>query len=201
MSLEKIIERIAQDSLSQANEITGQAKHNAAAILSKARAEAAALVKNRIEKAQREADNLAQREKAITQLEMRKKVLASKQEVISAIYKNVAEKIAALPDKEYVLFIKNQVLNAVETGKEQIIFSAAETDRLGPKIVQEINQELKSKKRPGELTLGPVSKQLTQGFLLQQGSVVLNYTLDSILARRREETELLVAEILFKEKQ
>ncbi|MDD5492312.1 MAG: V-type ATP synthase subunit E family protein [bacterium] len=199
MSLEKIIERIAQDSLAQANEITGQAKHNAAVILSKARAEAATLLKNRIERAHREADNLVQREQAIAQLEMRKKMLTAKQEVISEIYKSIAEKINNLPEKEYLLFIRKQVLNAVETGKEQIIFPAAEAGRIGHKLIQEINQELKSKKRSGELTLGPVSKQLTRGFLLQQGSVVLNYSLDSILARQREETELLVAEILFKE--
>ena len=200
MSLEKIIERITQDSLAQANEIVGQARHKASVILSKARTEASTQAKNRVEQARREADNLAQREKAIAQLELRKKMLAAKQEVVRTIYKNVAEKIATLPDKEYVLFIKNQVLNAVETGKEQIIFSPQEANRVGNKFIQEINQALKSKGRPGELTIGSPSKQLKQGFLLQQGSVVLNYSLDSILARLREETELKVAEILFKEK-
>lgn len=200
MSLEKIIERITQDSLAQANEITGQAKQKAAELLSKARAEADTLLKNRMERAHREADSLIKREKAIAQLEMRKKMLAAKQGLVSEIYKNIADKIIHMPEKEYQVFIKKQVLGSVETGKEQIIFSEAEANRLGHKLIQEINQELKSKKRPGELTLGPFSKQLTRGFLLQQGSVILNYSLDSILARQREETELLVAEILFKEK-
>ncbi len=200
MSLEKIIERITQESLAQANEIIGQARHQASVILSQARAEAASQAKSRVEQAQREADNLAQREKAIAQLELRKNMLAAKQELISAIYKNVAEKIATMPDKEYVLFIKNQVLNAVETGKEQIIFSPTEASRVGNKFISEINQELKKAGRAGELTVGPPSNQMTRGFLLLQGPIALNYSLDSILVRLREETELKVAEILFKEK-
>ncbi len=199
MSLDKIIEKITQESLAQANEIIGQAKQQAAVIISKARADAASQAKNRGEQAQREADNLAQREKAIAQLELRKKMLAAKQELISATYKNVAEKINKLPDKEYVLFIKNQIMGAVETGQEQIIFSPEEADRIGNKFIQEINQELKSKGRPGELAMGPRSKQLSRGFLLLQGPVVLNYALDAILARLREETELKAAEILFKD--
>ncbi|MDD5260164.1 MAG: V-type ATP synthase subunit E [bacterium] len=199
MSLEKIIERITQDSLAQANEIIGQAKQQATAIIAKARAAAASQAKNRLEQAQREADNLAQREKAIAQLELRKKMLAAKQELISATYNNIAEKITRLPDKEYIVFIKTQIMNAVETGKEQIIFSPEDAGRVGNKLIQEINQELKSKKQPGELTMGPQSKQLGRGFLLLQGPVVLNYSLDSILARLREETELKTAEILFKE--
>jgi V/A-type H+/Na+-transporting ATPase subunit E len=200
MSLDKIIERIVQDSLAQTNETLGQAKHKASVILSRARAEATSQVKSRIDKAHREADNLIKQEKSIAQLELRKKMLEAKQEVISEIYKNITEKITSLPDNEYVVFIKKQVLNAVETGKEQMIFSAQESGRIGTKFIQEINQELKRNGKIGELTLGSPSKQLNRGFLLQQGPVVLNYSLESILARLREETELKVAEILFKEK-
>jgi V/A-type H+-transporting ATPase subunit E len=199
MSLDKIIEKITQDSLARANEIISQAKHKASAVLSKATAEAAAQAKSRIDEAIREADHFAKRERSIAQLELRKKTLEVKQEIVSGIYKNVTEKIASLPDKEYVLFLKKQVLGAVETGKEQIIFSTQDSGRIGPKFIQEINRELKSNGRPGELNLGTPSKQLSRGFLLLQGPVILNYSLDSILARLREETELKVAEILFKE--
>lgn len=198
MSLEKIIETITQESGSQVNEIVGQAKNQAAVILAKARAEAVVQVKGLLDHAQHEAENLLQREKAIVQLELRKKVLTAKQALIDEVYKNVNEKTTTQPDKEYALFIKKQLLAAVETGKEEVIFSAQEVERIGPKFIQEINQELKKTGKPGALTAGPSRKQLGRGFILKQGSVELNYSLEAILIRLREETESRVAELLFK---
>jgi V/A-type H+/Na+-transporting ATPase subunit E len=199
MSLEKIIDKITQNTETLVNELLGQAKHKAAVILSRARAEANIQVNRRIEQARREAANLAKREKAIAQLELRKKMLAEKQNLISKIYEKVAEKITTLPDQDYAVFIKKQVLAAAETGKEEILFSAQESNRIGEKFMREINQELKKNGQPGELTAGPPSPRLTRGFILKQGVVELNYSLESILARLREETELKAAEILFRE--
>jgi V/A-type H+-transporting ATPase subunit E len=198
MSLEKIIEKITQESRYQAKEIVGQAKSQADVILAKARAKAAVQVKARLDHAQQEAADLRQRGKAIALLELRKKVLTAKQALIEEVYKNVNEKTTTQPDKEYALFIKKQVLGAVETGKEEIIFSALEAERLGPKFLQEINQELKKNGKAGGLTIGLPSKQLDRGFILKQGSVELNYSLEAILTRLREETESKVAELLFK---
>ncbi len=198
MSLEKIIEKITQDSGAQGKEIIEQAKKQAALVITKAKDEATTQVKNRLELAQREAEGLIQREKAIAQLELRKKALAAKQALINEVYKKVAEKTIAQPDKEYALFIKKQLMSAVETGTEEVIFSAHEAGRIGPKLIQEINQELKKNGKAGALTAGPPSKQLEQGFILKQGSVELNYSLAAILTRLREETEARVAEMLFK---
>jgi V/A-type H+-transporting ATPase subunit E len=198
MSLEKIIDKITQESGSQVNEIVEQAKTQAAAILATARAEAALQVKSRLDQAKRDSEDLLQREKAIAQLELRKNVLAAKRDLINEVYKKVIAKINTLTDKEYALFIKKQLLQAVETGKEEVIFSAQEAGRLGPKFIQEINLELKKNGKPGALTAGPPSKQLDRGFILKQGSVELNYSLEAILIRLREETESRMAEILFK---
>lgn len=199
MSLEKIIEKITQDSGAQVEEIIEQAKKQAAVIITKARDEANDQVKNRLNQAKREAESLIQREKAIAQLELRKKALAAKQALINEVYKKVAEKTIAQPDKEYVLFIKKQLILAVETGTEKVIFSVQEAGRINPKLIQETNQELKKNGKTGALTAGPPSKQLEQGFILKQGSVELNYSLAAILTRLREETEARVAEMLFKE--
>jgi len=57
MSLEKIIDKITQDSGSQINEIVEQAKNQAAAIIAKARAEAALQVKARLDQAKHEAED------------------------------------------------------------------------------------------------------------------------------------------------
>jgi V/A-type H+-transporting ATPase subunit E len=198
MSLEKIIEAITQESGSQVNEIVAQAKNQAAVILAKARANAAIQVKSRLDHAQQEAADLRQREKAIAQLELRKKVLVAKQALIEEVYKKVTAETTTQSNKEYALFIKRQLLAAVETGKEEVIFSAQEAERLGPKFIQEINQELKNTGKTGSLSAGPPRKQLDRGFILKQGSVELNYSLEAILIRLREETESRVAEILFK---
>ncbi|MBI5555096.1 MAG: hypothetical protein HY920_04510 [Elusimicrobia bacterium] len=199
MSLEKIIDKITRESGSQVNEIAEQAKNQAAVILAKARAEAVVQVKSRLDHAKREAEDLRQREKAIAQLELRKKTLEAKQALINEVYKKVAEKITTQLDKLYALFIKKQLLAAVETGKEEVIFSAQEAGRLGPKFIQEINQEMKRNGKLGALTAGPLSKQLDRGFILKQGSTELNYSLKAILIRLREETEAKVAEMLFKD--
>lgn len=198
MSLEKIIEKITQESDSQVNEIVEQAKKQAAAILAQARAEADVQIKVKLDHAQHDAEDLLQREKAIAQLELRKKVLEAKRALLDDVYKKVTAKITTQPNKEYALFIKKQLLQAVETGKEEVIFSAQEAGRLGPKFIQEINLEMKKNGTPGALTAGSPSKQFDRGFILKQGTVELNYSLEAILIRLREETESRMAEILFK---
>ena len=90
----------------------------------------------------RAAEERLERLKSAAQLERRKLELAAKQEVLSEAFEQALEKLCALPEEEYIQLLTGMVLQAVSTGREQLVFSPRDRSRIGKQVVVAANEAL-----------------------------------------------------------
>ena len=131
-------------------------------------------------------------------LEMRKEVLAAKQELIDHVMEKAGEAIMEMPREEYRHIVTQMLLEAAQ-GHEEVYFSVADEARLDQSIVDEVNALLKARGRKGELKLSPRREEFHGGFILRTGGMEINNTFGALIRMSRDEVESQLAKILFKE--
>ncbi len=192
--IEKITARIAADAESEISAIRGESDKVVAQIRAdydkKAQDAYAAIIRE----GEKENEQRASRIDRTAQLEAKRTVLAMKQELVSQAFAIAEQKIARMPEAEYVAFLVRQVKQAVSTGKEEIILNAGDKAKCGAKLVEEVNKALGAK---GALTLSAETRPMTGGFILKQGDIEVNCTVDMMLELSRGELAAQVAEVLF----
>ena len=130
------------------------------------------------------------------ELEMRKEVLASKQQMIDEVMEKTKEAIMDMPRGEYGKIVSNMLLESAQ-GHEEVIFSEADKERLDQSLIDQVNQELKAQGKRGELILSPQREEFDGGFILRSGGMEINNTFGAILRMSRNHLEARLAEILF----
>lgn len=199
MSLEKILERIQQDAQSEVDKIKGRASASANEMLKKAQAEAESLKNEALEDAKDEAKLRKERIEATARLDLRKALLAEKQNAIDAAFQAAIDALVNMEDAEYKKIIKDMILPNVQTGDEEIILSERDKARLGSNFAQEINRQLAKDGKKGNLTIAKDTYSMVGGFVLRRGQIELNSSFESLLKSSRNELESEVSKILFPE--
>lgn len=197
MSLDKIIEKIEQDTSAKMEQILSTARERAALIVKNVQEEADAYFKQRVVAAHRQAKELSDRGKASLSMELRQLELAKKQAVVEDVFHEVERRILQKNDKSYFEFFKKLLIAAAETGTEEIIVSPKDIRRIPTNLLQEVNAELHAQGKKGELRLSLNTRAIKGGFILWQEYVEVNYSLEAILQRMRQEKEQEVALLLF----
>ncbi|MGM0651179.1 MAG: V-type ATP synthase subunit E [Bacillota bacterium] len=195
---ERIVRRIMDDAEAQAESIKKEAAEKAEAVKADARKKAERREENILEQARKEAEEQKRRIVGVAQLEARKELLAAKQDLISEAFDGTLEQLVNLDDREYLSIIKKMLLNLVETGKEQVLCSAADLKRIPDSFWQEVNQELAGQGKKGELTLSLEPREIKGGFVLKADDMEINCSFEALLAMKRDELEPEVAAVLFK---
>ena len=170
----------------------------------------------------RAAEERLERLKSAAQLERRKLELAAKQEVLSEAFEQALEKLCALPEEEYIQLLTGMVLQAVSTGREQLVFSPRDRSRIGKQVVVAANEALVKEVAPelpdsrvgallgkvvnsaaaqitgtGLLSLSEETRPIRGGFILVDGPVEVNCSFETLFRLQREKLEKQAAEILF----
>ena len=190
--IEKIMERITADAQSQIDSIMTHAKAEAEKVTAKYRAQAEreeADAKSKNEKA------AAQREErliSMAQMEARKDILAAKQEQVDAAFDLALETLCDMPKERYISVAAGLLVKAAPGGRGEVVFSAADREKVGSAVVDAANQKLK-----GKLTLSNHTRPLKGGFVLVNGNVEVNCTFDTLVRLKRGEMASEVAKILF----
>ena len=152
--------------------------------------------------------------------------LAAKQEVLSEAFEQALEKLCALPEEEYIQLLTGMVLQAVSTGREQLVFSPRDRSRIGKQVVVAANEALVKEVAPelpdsltdsrvgallgkvvnsaaaqitgtGLLSLSEETRPIRGGFILVDGPVEVNCSFETLFRLQREKLEKQAAEILF----
>ena len=199
MSLEKILERIQKDAQSEVDRIKGRASATADEILKKAQAEAEALKAQALEDAKNEAKQRGERIVATASLDLRKAILAEKQNAIDTAFQAAVDILVKMGDAEYRKIIRDMILPNVQTGDEEIILSERDKARLGDDFAQEINHQLAQSGKKGELTISQDTYDIVGGFVLRRGQIELNSSFESLFKSSRDDLESEVSKILFPE--
>lgn len=193
--IEKITDRIAQDTQAEIDAIAAQAEEKAAAILSAAQDQAHREKKETADRGRQNAMEHQHRLESMARMEAKKEILAAKQQVIAQAYDLALEKLRNLPEKKLVPLLASLAAKSAETGQEEILLHPAQRAKFGKQVVAQANAQLPQ----GQLTLGPGDEHIQGGLILRSGPVDINCTFDMLIGQYRAETTGAVTRVLFPE--
>jgi len=128
-------------------------------------------------------------------MDIAKQYLAQKRKIIDEVFEQAGRKLAELPDEQYRQLMAKLMMDAVETGDEEIIVDKNEK-RINHEFVKQLNRKLGPGFK-GNLRLSGQREDIGGGFILKRGKVRTNASISVLLEQVRSELETEVAKKLF----
>lgn len=224
--IEKITARIQADGQAELDRLKEENQQQLAAIHTQTQDQVDRERQEILSRGEKAAAERLERLKSAAEMEKRKLMLAAKQEVLSQAFDQALEQLCALPDEQYIQLLTQLVLKAVSTGKEQLVFSPKDRNRIGKQVVVAANEALVKDVAPelpesvtdskvgafveklvnsataqitgtGLLSLSEETRNIRGGFILVDGPVEVNCAFETLVRLQREKLEKQVADILF----
>jgi V/A-type H+-transporting ATPase subunit E len=197
MSLDAIVDKILKDAREQASRIEGESRAKIQSIESQCEETVRDLLETSRKRGEKLAEDQRRKLLSMTELEIRKDVLAVKQEMIETAFEKSISQLLEGDKERYSALLKKLILEAELAGDEELILNQSDRKRIGNDLIREINETLLRAKRKGELWLSPEMRQIRGGVILRRGRKEANCSLESIIYSKRDELEAKVARILF----
>ena len=195
--IDKITSRILADAEAECAVVKKESDERCAAIRAenekKAQDEYLRLVREGV----KDTEQRVQRMDSTARLEAKKSILGMKQETVSRAFDLARERIAELPERDYIAFLAREAADAAITGQEEVIFCERDRKSVGAKAVKAANELLSARGVPGTLTLSDDTREMSGGLMLKQGDIEVNCTVDTLLDLSRGELAAQVAQVLF----
>ena len=223
--IEKITAKISQDAQAEISRLMAETDEKVQTLRTDAEHQAQQEANDIVEKGRMAAAERLERLGSAAQMERRKLELASKQEVLGEAFDLAMEKLCALPEKEYISLLTKLALEASTSGREQIIFSQKDRNKVGKQVVMAVNEALVKERAPGlpeevakskvgafvdklvhnttavvtgtGLTLSEQTRDIKGGFIMVDGDVEINCAFETLVRLQREKLEKTVADALF----
>lgn len=224
--IEKITARIQADGAQELERLRQQTQDQLIQIHTQTQQQMDKEREDILERGRKAADERRERLKSAAEMERRKLLLGAKQEVLSQAFDRALEQLCALPEEQYIQLLTSLVLQAVTTGREQIIFSPKDRNRIGKQVVVAANETLVSRVAPelpdsitdskvgvflgkvvnsataqitgtGLLSMSEETRNIQGGFILVDGPVETNCAFETLVRLQREKLEKDVANVLF----
>jgi V/A-type H+-transporting ATPase subunit E len=197
MSLDAIVEKILKDAQEQVSQIEEESRGRIQSIQSQCEETVRDLQETSRNKAKRLAKDQRRKLLSMAALDIRKEVLALKQEIIGVAFEGAISKLLEGDEKRYSALLKKFILDADPQGDEELILNQRDHKRMGDSLIRGINKTLLKAHKKGELRLSPESRPIRGGIILGRGRKEINCSLESVIYGKRDELEALVARILF----
>ncbi len=224
--IEKITQRMEDDAQREINEVLTAARAQADEITRRSREQADKESAAIVARGEGAAAEREKRLESMAEMESRKLVLSAKQEVLDEAFSMALEKLCTLPDEEYIELLAALAVKAARTGREKVIFSQKDRNRVGKAVVTRANDALARKVAPklpgdltdtragaildkvvtgasailagtGMLTLAEETRPIKGGIVLSDGDVETNCTFETLVRLQRENISGEVAKVLF----
>ena len=222
----KITAKIAEDAQAEVSRLMAETDEKVKAIQTSAAAQAQQEANEIVEKGRMAASERLERLSSAAQMERRKLELAAKQEVLGEAFDLALSKLCALPEKDYINLLTKLALEASSSGKERLIFSQKDRNKVGKQVVIAANEALVKERTPalpeevtkskvgafvdklvhstaaavtgaGMLTLAEETRDIQGGFIMVDGDVEINCAFETLVRLQREKLERKVADALF----
>jgi len=195
MEAEHVIEKILSDAKAEAKKIAQQSYDKAVAEQTK--------LNEQLEKYKKQTEIIAKKagedEKshilAAARMDFAKQLLAEKRKILDEVFEQARRRLYELPDDQYQRLCMKLMLEAVETGDEEVVIDTNER-RIGQDLINQVNQQLSSQNK-GNLKLSDERRDLGVGFVLRRGKIKTNVSLNVLLEQARKELEIDLAKELF----
>ncbi|MBQ6927829.1 MAG: V-type ATP synthase subunit E [Oscillospiraceae bacterium] len=192
--IEKIIARLESEANAELEAMRSQAKAENDAVLAEYREKANAEYESNIKSGKAACLLRGERLQSAAEMEAKKQLLSCKQELVNTVFDRAVEEISHLPKDQYVAFLVKQVLQAVQTGDEELIFNARDARKYGADVIWTANAKLGKK---GNLKVSEENREIPGGVIVKRGNVEANCAADILVQLRRADLASQVAEILF----
>lgn len=195
--IDKITSRIIADAEAECRDVKRESDERCAAVRAENEKRAQDEYWRLVREGVKDTEQRVQRMDRTARLEAKKSVLNMKQEAVSRAFDLAKDKIAELPERDYVAFLAREAAEAAITGQEEVIFCERDRKSVGAKAVKAANELLAAKGMPGLLTLSDATRDMAGGLMLKQGDIEVNCTVDTMLDLTRDELAARVADVLF----
>jgi len=195
MEAEQVIDKILSDANEQAKKIDDQAKEK----LDTEQAEHDSRLREYKDQTVAIAKEAAQDEKAHIlaggRMKIAKEYLAEKRKILDEVFDNARDQIQNLPDEQYRKLMTRLMLEAVETGDEEVVVDNNET-RIDLDFIKEVNRKL-GPGFQGNLRLARENQDIKGGFILKRGKIKTNVSINVLIDQARKDLEIELAAELF----
>lgn len=188
MSIESITKRIADEAKAVADAVVAEAESQKKDILADARMKADEILADAKARAEKDSKILVERRESVAGLESRKMQLQAKQEVISESFDKALEKMLAMDESAYIDFLGSQ-LKAFEKQDGEIMLNAADKKKYGAKLAKLVEKS--------NIKLSDDEAKIKGGFILKQGDITINCSIEKLLEDKKEEIMGEIAHKLF----
>ena len=192
--IEKITGKIDADIQAEIDQIMQSAQASANEIAQGYEAQATQATETILARGKVEAQQREERLVSVAMLESRKAELATKQEMIEKAFEGALNYLLTLPEEKYVTLLSGLIVQAVRTGKEEVIFSQKDRTQYGKQAVTSANEKLGDK---GNLTLAIETRPMKGGVVVSDGDVEINCSFETLVRLQRGVMDKEVATVLF----
>lgn len=195
--IDGLINKIIEDAEAEREIILKKAEVESNAIIKKKIDEAKEVGSSIIEKANIEAKLKRERIISNTTLKVRNEKLAAKQRVISDIFNEAFDKLCSMSNGDFLNYLKATIISLKIDGDEEIILNTQNREFVDSRFISEINNELITMNKLGNLRISSRIGEFKGGFILEKNGIEINNTFEALINSYRDELEFEVANILF----
>jgi V/A-type H+-transporting ATPase subunit E len=195
MEAEQVVEKILSEARKEAQTIDEQSQQQLTQGQQKLQHELQEYKEQSIALAEKAAKDKKEHLLSATRMDIAKQKLAEKRKILNEVFEHARKQFKELSDQEYIEIILKLMLEAVETGDEEIVIDSDES-RINHKLVKEINRKLGTGYK-GNLKLSEQKGNIEAGFILKRGNIKNNASLDVLINQVKNELEIELAKILF----
>lgn len=187
MSIESITKRIKDEADAYAKKQISAAEKQKKEILKEAEKQADEIKAKAKARSEKDGKTLIERRESVAGLESRKLQLQAKQDVIAESFELALEKLLDMSEKDYLTFIEGQ-LKEFKGQSGEIMLNEKDGKKLASKLSKLVDKKLK-------VSSDPVN--IKGGFILKQGDITINCSLEKLLEDKKEELTSEIASELF----
>jgi V/A-type H+-transporting ATPase subunit E len=199
MALQDIIDKIKNDALDESEKIKAENAEKAAQMHEKAEREIKAVEDLTVQLSKKRYEEEKRLKISLATLELKNKLLASKQGLIDKAFEKALSEIKALPVEKYKELLINAIFKADVHGGEEVILGSGDREKLGSGFVKDISAVFAKNGRNVKFKLLPETREDITGCILKDGRKETIFSFESIIASKRKELEREIASVLFKE--
>ena len=196
-NINNLTSKILKDAEERKAKILADGENEKASIITKKTNEANSLEAQMLEKAKREAQTSKERVISGAELKARNERLKAKQVIIQEVFEKSVEELCKLDQDKYIAFVKETILSSGVAGDEKLILNEEGKKFITEAVVAEINKELASKGKKGEISIVSEAGSFKGGFILEKDGIEINNTFEALVDSLKEDLEFEVARELF----
>ncbi len=192
--IDNILSRISDEARQKAELARREASEKAEQIEAEGRRAAEREYARLVQNGEEDAARLEARLRSASDLALRNRTLAAKQELIDAAFSRAVEKLCALKGAEKVSVLSRLAANAASGGGE-LIFNEADRTECGAEVTAAANKLRGGSEPP--LTLSAATRPILGGVIVSDGRIETNCSFEALVYSGKNSLAGEVAKLLF----